>query len=121
MVFTRKSDAALASLVKKLDEAVAQHADKQLSTFVNLIGENREALEASAKEVAEKNKLEKVPVVVPVEFEDGPKNFGVNPKAEVTVMLYSKLKVKANHTFAPGEFNDKGVEAVLADIPKILE
>jgi predicted RecB family nuclease len=121
MVFARKSDAALTSLVKQLDEALAKHADKKLSTFVNLLGEDREALEAEAKQLAEKNKLQNVPVVVPVEFEDGPKNFGINPKAEVTVMLYKGLKVVSNHAFAPGEFNEKGVEAVLADIPKILE
>ena len=121
MVFSRKSDAALTSLVKKLDEAVAQNSTKKLSTFVNLIGEDREALEKSAKELAEKNKLQRVPVVVPIEFEDGPKDYGVNPKAEVTVLLYSQMKVKANHAFGPGEFSEKGVQAILADIPKILE
>jgi hypothetical protein len=121
MVFARKPDAALASLVKQLDKALVQHADKQLSSFVNLLGEDREALDTSAKEFAKKNELEKVAVVVPIEFEDGPKNFGINPKAEVTVMLYSGLKVKANHAFAPGEFNDKAVETVMADVPKILE
>jgi hypothetical protein len=121
MVFARKPDAALASLVKQLDKAITENADKQLSSFVNLLGEDREALETSAKEFSSKNQPEKVAIVVPVEFEDGPKNFGVNPKAEVTVMLYTGLKVQANHAFAPGEFNEKAVEAVMADLPKILK
>jgi hypothetical protein len=121
MVFSRKSDAALTSLVKQLDEAISKHADKKLSSFVNLLGDDREALESQAKQLAEKNKLENVPVVVPVEFEDGPKNFGINPRAEVTVLLYSGLKVVSNHAFAPGKFDEKGVKAVMADVPKILE
>ena len=121
MVFARKPDAALTSLVKQLDEAQTKHADKKLSSFVNLLGEDRETLEGQAKQVAEKTNAQTVPIVVPVEFEDGPKDFGINPKAEVTVMLYSKLKVVANHAFAPGEFNEKAVEKVVADISKIVE
>jgi hypothetical protein len=121
MVFARKSDAALASLAKQIDKKMTEHADKKLSSFINLLGDDREALEKSAKDLATSHKLDNVPVVVPVEFEDGPKDFGVNPKAEVTVILYTGLKVKANHAFAPGAFNDKGVAAVMADLPKILE
>jgi hypothetical protein len=113
MVFARKPDAALTSLVK--------HADKKLSGFVNVIGEDRDALEAAAKKLATDNKLDNLPVTVPVEFEDGPKDFGVNPKAQVTVMLYVGRKVVANHAFAAGEFDEKGVAKVLADVPKILE
>ena len=121
MVFARKSDAALTSLVKQLDEVIAKNADKKLSSFVNLLGEDREALEAQAKQLAEKSKLQNVPVVVPVEFEDGPKNFGINPQAEVTVMLYKGLKVVENHAFAPGKFDEKGVQAVVADVSKLVE
>ena len=41
-------------------------------------------------------------------------------EADVTVMLYVGRRVKANHTFAKGQMKEKGVEAVLADLPKIL-
>ena len=121
MIFARKSDAALASLVKQVDTLVAEHADEKLSAFVNLIGEDRDALEADAKEFAAKNKVANIPVVVPVEFENGPDNFGINPKAEVTVMLYKGLKVQANHAFGPGQLKKKNVSDVLADVPKLLE
>jgi hypothetical protein len=121
MVFSRKSDAALASLVKQIDEQIAKNSGKKLSSFVNLLGEDREALEGKAKELAAESKPANVAIVVPVEFEDGPKDFGINPKAEVTVMLYNKLKVVSNHAFGPGEFDAKDVEAIVADVPKILE
>lgn len=120
MIFARKSDTALASLVKKLDDLVAEHSEEKLSAFVNLIGEDRDALEVDAKEFSEKHEIANVPIVVPVEFENGPENFGINPEAEVTVMLYSAVKVQANYAFGPGELK-KGIKDVLADVPKLLE
>ncbi len=121
MIFARKSDAALASLVKQLDTLVAEHADVKLSAFVNLIGEDRDALEADAKQVAAKHKIKSIPVVVPVEFENGPDNFGINPKADLTVMLYKGLKVQANHAYGPDQFKSKTAKEVLDDVPKLLK
>lgn len=121
MIFARKSDAALAGLVKQLDAAVADNADKKLQAFVNLMGEDREALESDAAAFAADNEISQVPIVVPVEHENGPANFGINPEAEVSVMLYVGLKVKANHAFAADELNEEAVEAILADLSKILE
>ena len=121
MVFARKPDAALTSLVKQLDEVLPKHADKELSSFVNLLGADRAALESQAKELAEKHKLQNVPIVVPVEFEEGPGDFGINPQAEVTATLYVDRKVIASHAYGAGKFDQKAVDAILADIPKILE
>ncbi|HEV7226455.1 MAG TPA: hypothetical protein VGN42_27365 [Pirellulales bacterium] len=120
MVFTRNTDEKVASLVKKLDAAVAKNADEKLAAFVNLLGEDQEALESQAKKFASKTKAENVPVVVPVEFENGPDNYGLNPKAEVTVILAVGGKVVANHAVS-GELNDKTVAAILADVPKLLK
>ena len=39
---------------------------------------------------------------------------------EVTVVLYTKRTVKANHTFKKGELNDKAIDAIVADLAKIL-
>lgn len=121
MIFARKSDAALAGLVKQLDAAVAEHADKKLQAFVNLVGEDRDALEAAATAFAADNEISAVPIVVPVEYENGPANFGINPDAEVSVMLYTGLKVKVNYAFAADELNEEAVEAILADLSKILK
>ncbi len=121
MIFARKSDAALASLVKQVDALVAKHADKKLSAFVNLLGDDRDTLEADAKKFAADHKIANLPIVVPVEFTNGPDNFGIDPKAEVTVMLYTGLTVKVNHAFEAGKLDKKGAAAVVADVPKLLE
>lgn len=120
MVFTRTTDGKVADLVKKLDAAVAKNSDEKLAAFVNLLGEDQEALESQAKKFASKTKVENVPVVVPVEFENGPDNYGINPKAEVTVILAVKGAVVANHAVS-GELNDKTIDAILADVPKLLQ
>lgn len=120
MVFARKADDALAGLVKEVEKAIGENEDKNLSSFVMLVGEDREALEAEAKKFVEDHKITNVPVAVPVEFENGPADFGVSPKAEVTVTMYTGAKVKASHAFAAGKLNKEGVKAVVNDLPKIL-
>ena len=39
----------------------------------------------------------------------------------MTVVLYTDMKVKANHAFRKGELSDKDVDAIVAEVPgKIL-
>jgi hypothetical protein len=121
MVFSRKSDDSLSGLVKKLDACVAKNSDEKLAAFVNLLGDNRDALEAHAKELGKKTKAPRVPIVVPVEYEQGPADYGINPDADVTVILAVKGTVVANRAYGPGQLNDKAVEQILSDVPKILE
>jgi hypothetical protein len=119
MVFAKETGDALASLVKEIDKLVADNKSKQASSFINIIGEDREKLEETAKKFGES--FENVAIVVPVEFELGPKDFGVSPDAGVTVMIYRGLKVSANHAIAPGKLDDKAVQAIIADAKKMLE
>ena len=76
------------------------------------MGEDREALEAEATAFAADNEITRVPITVPVEHENGPANFGINPDAEVSVMIYVGLKVKANHAFAEGDTAPAGESRV---------
>lgn len=121
MVFSRKSDESIGGLVKKLDACVEKNSDEKLAAFVNLLGENEDALEAHAKELGKKVKAPLVPIVVPVEYENGPADYGINPDAEVTVILAVKGKVVANRAYGPGQLNKKAVDDILADVPKILQ
>jgi len=121
MVFARTCDDQLAGFAKKLDDEVSEHTDKNLKAFVSLIGEDSEALQASAKELGESNKLANVPVVVPVESENGPSDYGINPEADVTVMIVNEGKVVASHALAKGELNDESIEKLLGDVNKLVE
>jgi hypothetical protein len=109
------------ALVKNLDEQVSNNSDQKLASFVNLLGDDRDALEAEAKTLAKKSKAANVPIVVPVEFDNGPGDYGLNPKAEATVILAVGGTVVANHALEAGQLDDKAVKAIVADVSKILK
>jgi hypothetical protein len=121
MVWARKSDKNLADLVKQLDKKVAENSDQKLSSFVNLIGDDADKLKAEAKELATKNKVENVAIVVPEENENGPAEYKINPEAELTVLIYRDGKVAANHAVASGKVDKKAIETIVADTSKILK
>ena len=120
MVFARKADDNLASLAKKLDALVAENESKQLRAVLHLIGEDRSALEKAAKEFSDEAGLTKVPVTVPTEYENGPANWGINPKADITVFMYKGKKVTHNHAFAGSDVNEKSVGVIVKDVPALL-
>ena len=118
IIFTRSSDEKVAELVSKLDKAVAENESSKLCVFVNLLGDDKEDLQKQAKQLAAKTHAKNVPFVVPNEFENGPDNYGINAKADVTITLASDLGVKASHAFAKSD--DVNVDSVISDLQKIL-
>ncbi len=121
MVFARKADPQLASLVKELDKQVTKNADQKLSSFVNLIGKDQAGLKAQAKEFAAKNQVENVALVVPQDNENGPAEFNISPEAEVTVTIYRNGKVVASHAVGAGELDAAEIKHIIADTGKILK
>jgi hypothetical protein len=51
---------------------------------------------------------------------DGPKHYNLSQEADVTVILYNRRKVEANHAFRKGELNEKSIETILADVSKVV-
>ena len=70
----------------------------------------------AAKAIGEKTKAKTIPFVVPNEFKNGPEDYGLNPKAEVTVIIAKGGKVVANHAYAKGKVNKKAVASILKDV-----
>lgn len=121
MVFARTTDDKLAALVAELDATVGKNADKKLKAFVNVLAESRETAEANAKAFASKVKTPNVPVVVPVEFDNGPGDYGINPKADVTVIIASAGKVVASHGYAAGALDKDSVAALVSEVTKAVQ
>jgi hypothetical protein len=118
MVFTRSTDEKVVALVKQLDEALQKHEDSQLRAFVNMLGDSKDAAADSVKKLASASNAKHVPFVVPNEFENGPEDYGINPKADLTVIIANEAKVVANHAVASAK--DLKVDAVIGDIKKML-
>ena len=108
-VFAREVTDDLTSLVKKLDKT-------KVNSFVVFLNDE-EGFDDKVKALAEKEGIKKT--ILAVDNVAGPKAYNVAKDAEVTVVLYNARKVEANHAFKKGELNAKGIEAVMADIPKI--
>jgi hypothetical protein len=117
MVFARDTSPTLTKLLQKLDAAARQHAAAELgacAVFCSADAALSDRLKATAREAGLKD------VILAVDQPAGPEEYKIAAEADVTVLLYVKGVVKANHAFRKGEFDDAGAAAVLADLAKIL-
>jgi hypothetical protein len=117
MIFAREVSDSLTSLVKQIDAATAKNSKAKMGSFVVFMSED-EKLGDTLKALAEKNSIKKC--ILALDNPAGPKAYNVAKDADITVVLYNKHKVMANHAFKKGELNDKAIERILADVPKIL-
>ena len=117
IIFARHVTPELTRLIKRIDEATDKNKERSMGSFVVLLSDS-DNLEKDLKEWAKKEKIQHC--VLTIDNPEGPEGYSIAPEAEVTVVLYTKLTVKANHTFKKGGLNDKAIEAVVADLSKIL-
>ena len=117
MVLAREANDSLTSLVKKIDAATAANAKKNLCSFVCMLNDDEKVGDA-LKAMAEKEGIKKC--VLSIDNVTGPEAYKVAKEAEVTVVMYNKRKVEVNRAFKKGELNAKAIDAIIAEIPKIL-
>jgi hypothetical protein len=118
-VFARSLTDDLASLVKQIDDQVAQNSSKQMKGFVVLLTDDPDAAEAEIKAFATKHGIKNVPLTI-YDGIAGPSNYRIAKDAEVTVNMWVGLKSKANFAFAKDELNKDEIAKVVADTTKIL-
>ena len=119
-VFARKIDGPLTSLVKQVNDEVGKNTDKKLCSFVVFLTDDSDALTPKVEQLAEKEKINNVPLTI-AESVAGPPNYKIAEDAEVTVMLWTKGKVVANHAFKAGELHKPQITAVIKDVAKLFE
>lgn len=107
----------MTSLVKKIDEATIQNADKRMGSFVVMLSDD-DTLEGKLKELAEEKKFKKV--VLTIDNPAGPDGFNISKDADVTVVLYVKKKVVKSLAYEKGQLDDKAIQEVVASVAEIL-
>jgi uncharacterized protein YbaA (DUF1428 family) len=117
MVFAREVSAPLTKLIHQLDAATAKNSDKNMGSFVVFLSD-KEGMADQLKKVAADAKLQHT--VLAIDNPAGPEKYNVARDAEVTVVLYSRHNVLANHTFRKGQLNDAAITRIMSDVPKIL-
>jgi hypothetical protein len=118
MIFAREVSDSLTSLVKKIDAATAKNKKAKMGSFVVFISQN-EKLGDTLKSVASKQGIKSCVLTI-MDNQSGPPKYEVAKDADVTVVLYNHREVVSNYAFKKGELNDKAIEKILADVPKIL-
>src|SRR5262245_15174826 len=117
MIFAREVSDPLTSLVKKIDEATAANKSARMGSFVVFLTDD-EGVDKKLKAMETKAGLKEC--VLSKDNPAGPAGYDVARDADITVVLYTNRTVKANYAFRKGELNDKAIERIVADIPKIL-
>lgn len=117
VVFAREVSPEVAKLIKKLDQCTVKNADCKMGSYVVFLSD-KEGLDKELKNLADKTKLEKI--VLSIDNPAGPGEYKISKDANVTVLLYSKHVVRANHAFKKGELQDRDIEAIVKEVPKIL-
>jgi len=117
MIFAREVSAPLTSLVKKIDAANIENKKKKMGSFVVFLSD-KEGLKDELSKLAKTESLKHT--VLSLDNPAGPKGYEVAKEADVTVVLYTNRKVVANHAFRKGELNEKAIDRIMADVPKIF-
>jgi hypothetical protein len=117
MIFAREVTDALVQLLVKLDAATADRKSLEMGSFLVLLSDQADQPQ-KLQQLARRHGLRQI--VLSVDEPRGPDGFSVAPEADLTVVLYRNFEIKANHAFRKGELTGKSVDAIMADVPKIL-
>lgn len=118
VVFARSSDCAqTVKLLKKLDEITGKNEKAEMGSYAVYLSDD----DKMADKLAELVKKEGIKnLTVTVDNPAGPEKYKIAKDADVTVLLYTEHKVKANHSFKKGEIKDSDIESIAKDVAKIL-
>ena len=120
VIFTREVTPEVAKLVKEIDTSVGENKEKKLSAFVVLLTDDADAGSKQLSKLAEEQKIANVPLTI-YDGVAGPEEYKIAKDAAVTVTMWNKSRVEANHAFASAKLSDAQVKAVAGETSKILK
>jgi quercetin dioxygenase-like cupin family protein len=118
MIFARQVNESVLELTKRLDGETAKNKKARMGSVAVFLSDD-ESLPDALNALAKKEGIKTVPLTVlhnPV----GPTRYEIAKEADVTVVLYVRNKVVANHAFRKGELTSNATDAIIADVRKIL-
>ena len=118
IVFAKTLSDPLAKLMAKLEAARPAKNDLGFKAWLTHTTATAD-LDGLAKWAQDKG-LKGVPAGA-YEDVDGPPAYKLAKDADVTVMLFVKEKVVANFAFRAGELDDKAIEKLMKNVPKLFE
>jgi hypothetical protein len=116
-IFAREISEPLTTIIKKVDEVTGKNGKVNMGSYV-VFCSDADGLSQKLKDLSATAKLKHL--VLATYASAGPEDYKIAKDADVTILLYEDLLVKANHTFKKGELKDAEVKKVLSDLSKIL-
>lgn len=144
LVFAREieeADKPVNTLLKKLDDLIVKHPDVRPGASMLILNDGgfRDALEAGGAEFPKKyatisvarddleNKLKELSksvglklVTLGLDTVNGPKDYQINPEAQVTVLVCYKHEVVGSYAFAKDKFTDADADKIVDVVQKII-
>lgn len=119
-VFFKEPTNEVAALLKEIDDTVQSFENKKLRAFGILLTDDPENDKQSLVELAQNQKLQKVPLTTYHSI-DGPPVYNISSEANVNVMFWLKSRVKANHALRSAkELTEEKRQEIMQDTAKIL-
>jgi hypothetical protein len=117
-IFARCSDCETTQkLITSIDKVTGEHSKCEMGSFAVFLTDD-DKTESKLKTMAEKASLKNL--TLSIDNPQGPAKYSIAKDADVTVILYTEHKVKANYAFKKGEMKDSDVEAIVKDVAKIV-
>lgn len=119
-IFTRDVNDNVAALAKQIDEQLTKNEDQKMAAFVVVLSDDPKSAAAKLEEVAKKQEIDNVPLTT-FENKQGPSEYKIASDSDVTVIMWRRGEVKANHALKKGELNADAIKRLVADTSKILK
>ena len=111
----------LTSLVSQIDElvspALSRRNPDRTQSFVVFMTDDPDELEPKLAKLAADKKLKNVPLTL-FDGEAGHPDYKIAKDAEVTVLMWTNLRIEQNFAFKKGELNADAVKKVVAAAKK---
>jgi hypothetical protein len=117
VIFAKQFTPEVAQLVKKIDVATAAYKEQGLGSYL-VVCSSAAGIDQQLKDAAQKLAIQNT--ILTLFKAGGPASYHLAAEADVTVLLYNHFTVKANHAFKSGELTAAAMDAIRADLGKML-
>jgi quercetin dioxygenase-like cupin family protein len=120
LVLARTASEPLTRFVRRLDAELAKQKGEgaKIYAYVVMLSDD-ESLEKELQAFAERHRIKNINLAIDWNAREA-RAWKLANDADITLILYKRRKVTANHAFRQGEFDDKTAAMILDDLPKLL-
>lgn len=118
VIFAREVNDSVTSLVQQIDRQVTENADKKLSAFMVVVGDNTDEVKPTLQRVQVSQHIENTPLTVFNE-KAGPAGYGLSPQAQIQVMMWNNDGLKVNRPLGP-HLSKEEISEIVGQTSEIL-